>query len=121
MRESINSLSKALFNLSYIKINNLTNFNNTSKILVQAHIDKENLINDIINFANNIPIKFDLFISLSYKIASKEIEKYIENNTKAINLEIRKFTYEKNDVLPFIEQVKNINIAAIYIQKCQFI
>ena len=104
---SINSLSKALFNLSYIKINNLTNFKNTSKILVQAHIDKENLINDIIELTNNIPIKFDLFISLSHKIASKEIEKYIENNTKATNFEIRKFTYEKNDVLPFIEQVMN--------------
>lgn len=104
---SINSLSKALFNLSYVKINNLTNLNITSIILVQAHIDKEILIKDIIKFTNNIPIKYDLFISLSYKIASKEIENYIENNTKAFSFEIRKFTYEENDVLPFIEQVMN--------------
>ena len=41
---SINSLSKALFNLSYIKIKNLKSFNNTSKILVQAHIYIKNSI-----------------------------------------------------------------------------
>lgn len=104
---SINSLSKALFNLSYLKVNSLTNFNNTSIILVQAHIDKEHLIKDIIKFTNNIPVKFDLFISLSYKIVYKEIEYYVQNNTKSINFEIRKFTYEENDVLPFIEQVMN--------------
>jgi hypothetical protein len=104
---SINSLSNALFNLSYLKVNNLTNFNNTSIILVQTHIDKEHLIKDIIKFTNNIPVKFDLFISLSYKIAYKEIEYYVQNNTKSINFEIRKFTYEENDVLPFIEQVMN--------------
>jgi len=45
---SINSLSKALFNLSYVKINNLINMNKTCKILVQANIYYENLINDII-------------------------------------------------------------------------
>lgn len=52
---SINSLSKALFNLSYVKINNLINMNKTCKILVQANIYYENLINDIIKFSNNIP------------------------------------------------------------------
>ena len=51
---SINSLSKALFNLSYVKTNNLIKLNITSKILVQAHIYDENLTEDIIKFTNKI-------------------------------------------------------------------
>ena len=104
---SINSLSKALFNLSYVKTNNLIKLNITSKILVQAHIYDENLTEDIIKFTNNIPIKFDLFISLSCQILSKEIENYIKKNTKALNIQIKKFPYEKNDAIPFLEQVMN--------------
>ena len=46
---------QSLFNLSYIKINNLTNYNNKSKIEAQGHIDKGLLIKDIIKFTN-IPI-----------------------------------------------------------------
>ena len=44
---SINSLSKALFNLSYVKIKNLINMNKASKILVQANICYQYLIEDI--------------------------------------------------------------------------
>lgn len=44
---SINSLSKALFNLSYVKIKNLININKTNIILVQANICYENLIKKI--------------------------------------------------------------------------
>lgn len=104
---SINSLSKSLFNLSYIKSNNFINLNITSKILVQAHISYYNLIKDIIEFTNNIPIKFDLFISFNNISISKEIEKYIESNTKAFKFEIRVYPYTENDILPFLEQVMN--------------
>jgi len=102
---SINSLSKALFNLSYIKTNNLSNFNVNDKILVQAHLNYDYLIEEIINFTNNIPVKFDLFISLSSKIVNKDIQKYIKNNSKAYNYEIKTFPNEKDDILPFLEQV----------------
>ena len=104
---SINSLSKALFNLPYLKPNNLINLNITSKILVQAHLDYYNLVKDIIKFTNNIPVKFDLFISLSNKFVSKKIQNYIERNTKAFKFEIRIYPYEQNDILPFLEQVMN--------------
>ncbi len=104
---SINSLSKALFNLPYLKKNNLINLNITSKILVQAHIDYYNLVKDIIKFTNNIPVKFDLFISLSNKIVGKKIQNYIERNTKAFKFEIRIYPYDQNDILPFLEQVMN--------------
>ena len=104
---SINSLSKALFNLSYIKASNLSNLNVTSKILVQAHINYDHLIEEIIKFTNNIPVKFDLFISLGNKIVKKDIQKYIENNSKSFNYEIKIFPNEKSDILPFLEQVMN--------------
>ena len=78
---SINSLSKALFNLSYVKINNLINMNKTCKILVQANIYYENLINDI------------------------------RNNSKAFNFKIRVFPNEENDALQSLDLVaKNIKI-----------
>ena len=104
---SINSLSKALFNLSYVKIKNLINIKNTSKILVQANIYYENLIKKIIKFTNNIPVKFDLFISINTKIASKDLENYIKNNSKASNFEIRVFPNIENDILLYLKQVAN--------------
>lgn len=102
---SINSLSKALFNLTYVKINNLINMNKTSKILVQANLYYENLINDIIKFTNNIPVKFDLYISLGSKNVSNDIKNYIENNSKAFNFKIRIFHNEENDALQSLDQV----------------
>ena len=63
---SINALSKALFNLPYIFIN-ITNLNLTksSQIAVQIKIYYVDIINDIINKINNIPLKFDLFIFIT--------------------------------------------------------
>jgi len=62
---SINSLSKALFNKTSIEIN--TNFLysdiKSSNLAIQVHIYYAHLIKEIINQTNNIPIKFDLFIS----------------------------------------------------------
>ena len=102
---SINALSKALFNLSYVKIKNLKNMNKTSKILVQANICYQYLIKDIIKFTNNIPVKFDLFIFLNSKNINMDIENYIKNNSKAFNFKIRLFPNKENNFLPFLEQV----------------
>jgi lipopolysaccharide biosynthesis protein len=76
---SINSLSKALFNLPYIlhNINNL-NSTNSSKIIVQINLSSDDMINEIINKINNIPFKFDLFISTN----SLERIQLIQNNIK---------------------------------------
>ena len=61
---SINSFSKALFNRSF-KENNciLIQLNYSYAIAVQAHIFYEDLIEIVINKTNNIPKKFDLFIT----------------------------------------------------------
>ena len=105
---SINSLSKAIFNLDYIELNNFNNINNNSKIAIQAHLFYEDLIFDIINITNNIPVKFDLFISVCSKYVKEIVEQYIIKNSKANFIEIKIFANKGRDVLPFIIQMKNV-------------
>ena len=112
---SINSLSKAIFNLNYIELNNFSNLNNNSKIAIQAHLFYEDLIFDIINITNNIPVKFDLFISVCSKYVKEIVEQYIIKNSKANFIEIKIFSNKGRDVLPFIIQMKNV------IQKYKYI
>jgi hypothetical protein len=80
---SINALSKALFNLTYIS-QNISNLNSTyfSKVIVQINLFNDDIINEIINKINNIPIKFDLFIIIN----SLERIELIENIKKNKNL-----------------------------------
>ena len=59
---ALNSLSKALFNLSYINNYNIENLTLSCQIIVQAHIFYYDLIKEIINKTNNIPAKYNLFI-----------------------------------------------------------
>ena len=105
---SINSLSKAIFNLDYIELNNFNSINNNSKIAIQAHLFYEDLIFDIINITNNIPVKFDLFISVCSKYVKEIVEQYIIKNSKANFIEIKIFSNKGRDVLPFIIQMKNV-------------
>ena len=66
----LNFLSKAIFNLEddaeYI-----------SKIAVQVHLFYLDLIKDIINKTNNIPVKFDLYITIIYPEKYNQIKNYI--------------------------------------------
>ena len=105
---SINSLSKAIFNLDYIELNNFNSINNSSKIAIQAHLFYQDLIFDIINITNNIPVKFDLFISVCSKYVKEIVEQYIIKNSKANFIEIKIFSNKGRDVLPFIIQMKNV-------------
>ena len=85
----LNSLSKALFNLSYINNYNLCYLLQSKKIAIQAHIYYETLISDIIQKTNNIPVNFDLFISTDTEFKKRYIYNYIVNNTKANRFEIQ--------------------------------
>jgi len=105
---SINSLSKAIFNLTYIEQINLNNLNYDSQISVHAHLFYKDLINDIIKFTNEIPVKFDLFISVCSKKVKKAIEKYIFKNSKASFFEIKIVSNKGRDVLPFLIQMKKV-------------
>ena len=91
---SINSLSKALFNLPY-KDNflNRSTFNNSCIIIILVHIYYNDLIKEIINKTNNMPIKFDLYITINNYVNNEIIVNYISNYSKACYFEI--INYEK--------------------------
>ena len=105
---SINALSKAIFNLPY-KFQNYKyeNLKEKCKIAVQAHIYYEDLINDIINKINNIPVKYDLYISTDTEIKKEIIKRNIKKYSKAYNYEISIFNNKGRDVLPFLIQMHN--------------
>ena len=105
---SLNALSKALFNMNFNKdFYNLTNSGNICRIVVQAHIFYEDLIVDIINKTNNIPIKFDLFISTISIELRNIINKIIIQYSKANNYEIIIVKNKGRDVLPLLIQLKD--------------
>jgi hypothetical protein len=104
---SINSFSKALFNLPYKKNNySLTSLNKKCYVAIQAHIFYDDLLTEIINKTNNIPIKFDLYITIIEYKKKKKIEKYVQNYSKANKYEIKIVENKGRDVLPLIIQLK---------------
>ena len=104
---NLNSLSKALFNLPLKEKNYyLSKILNVSNIAVHAHIFYEDLIEEIINKTNNIPVKYDLFISTNSLNKSLIIENYTKIYSKCNKLYIRIFENKGRDVLPFLNQLK---------------
>ena len=105
---SLNILSKSLFNLSIYRNNyNFDNLINKSIVAVQAHIFYEDLIFEIINKTNNIPVKFDLLIStVSNEIKGNIIKNYIKYS-KANKYEIILIKNMGRDILPLLIQLKN--------------
>ena len=105
----LNYFSKAIFNLQNDVIYNFEALENKCKIAVQVHLFYYELIMDIVNKTNNIPVKFDLFIS----IISPEIytyinlEKIIKKYSKANHVEILIVENKGRDILPFLEQIGN--------------
>ena len=106
---SINSLSKALFNKSSIKINTDLFYSNirSSSIAIQVHLYYDHLINEIINKTNNIPIKFDLFISLNSLNKKNYLYNLIKKNSKANQFEIEILENKGKYFMPFLIQMKN--------------
>ena len=105
---SINALSKALFNLEYENKNiSIPKLLNECHIAVQAHVFYTDLITEIINKTNNIPIKFDLYISTNSTKKKNAIEPYVKANTKANFYEIIVVKNKGRDMLPFLYQFKN--------------
>lgn len=104
---SINSLSKAIFNLSYFQNYNLTYLNESNKIVVIAYIDKKDLIEEIIDKSNNIPSNFDLFIYIDNIINIDKLKEYIKINSKAYHFEMESSLNQKKFLFDFILEFKN--------------
>ena len=105
---SINSLSKALFDLPFIEVYDIKELNEKSKIAIQVHLYYKDLLEEIINKTNNIPFKFDLFITVCSRLAKGEIKKYIKENSKSNYFEIKKVDNRGRDVKPLIIQLRNV-------------
>ena len=104
---SLNALSRAIFNISFSKNLNLDNIKNISNIAVQAHIFYEDLIIEIINKTNNIPLKFDLYISTTSVGMKNKVIELIKNCSKSCRYEIMILDNKGRDVLPLLTQLKN--------------
>lgn len=108
---SINSLSKAIFNIPYIYKYNIFTLNKTSSIAVIVQFCDENLIKEVLTKINNIPLIFDLYIYIDSKINVDNIKKYIQANSKAHYFEIISFnTYFElilSCLYPFKDKARN--------------
>ena len=74
----LNYFSKAFFNLNDEALYNLEILKNKCKIAIQVHLFYEELIKDIINKTNNIPVKFDLYISIVFPGKHDNLLNYIK-------------------------------------------
>ena len=106
---ALNAFSKALFNMSYnsSKVYDFTKIDKGVNIAVQAHVFYEELIDEMISAINNIPFKFDLYISTNTLEKKNIIENHIKNTTKANYYEIMVIENKGRDLLPMLWQMKN--------------
>ena len=102
----LNYLSKAIFNIENYDIYHLKTLNNKCKIAIQVHIFYEDLIEEIINKTNNIPVKFDLLITITSTKIYNSLEYYIKQFSKANQFEILIVENKGRDILPFLSQIK---------------
>ena len=102
----LNYFSKAIFNLDKNSIYELEALNNKCKIAIQVHLFYEDLIQDIINKTNNIPVKFDLYITIISPDIYNNLTNYIKKFSKANNFEILIVENRGRDILPFLKQIK---------------
>ena len=101
---SLNSFSKSILNLTF-RFNNFELIDSKITIAVQIHVFYEDLLIEILNKVNLIPLKYDLFIST----ISEEKKEFIKNcllNSTANKYEIKIFENKGRDVFPFIKQMK---------------
>ena len=109
---NINYFSKSLFRLPLIWNNNknlnLQKLEEGVSVLIQAHIYYTELLQEIINKTNNIPVPFDLYITTNNKEKKDFIEIYLKNQTKSNKFEILITKNKGRDVIPFLIQLKDI-------------
>ena len=102
----LNYFSKAIFNENFDIIYDIHSLNNKCKIAIQVHLFYEDLIEDIINKLNHIPVKYDLFITITSQQIYNNIKNYIKKYSKANYFEILIVENKGRDILPFFNQIK---------------
>ena len=103
---NINYFSKALYGLKIMNKNfNLKNLQNSTLILIQIHIYYIDLLAEVVNKTNNIPLSFDLYITTNDEEKKIYIENYLKSNTKANKYEVLITPNKGRDVVPFLIQL----------------
>mgnify|MGYP002625583242 CR=1 FL=1 len=102
----LNYFSKAIFNINVNFKYNLEELNVKCKIGVQVHLFYFDLIKEIINKTNNIPVKFDLYMTITTNNISNDLQNYIKKYSKANNFEILNVKNKGKDIFPFLSQIK---------------
>ena len=107
---NINTFSKALYEIPFIDDRkfNLINLQRNTLVLVQAHVYYTELLADVVNKSNNIPVPFDLYITTDTKEKKNFIEDYLKKNTNANKYEVLIIENKGRDVIPFLIQIKDI-------------
>ena len=109
---NINSFSKALYNIPLILDINM-NFNifklkKQVFILIQVHIYYIDLLTEIIEKTNNIPVPFDLYITSDTQEKKNYIENQLKTHSKANKFQVLITQNKGRDVIPLLIQLKNI-------------
>ena len=106
---SLNALSKALFDLPFKNSKyNLSNLMSNCLVAIHAHIFYKDILNEIINKTNNMPVKFDLYISTNTQQNMEFIKNYTDIYSKANNVFIKIFENKGRDILPFLIQMGEV-------------
>ena len=106
---SINALSKSLFDIPFRNWNhNLSDLMNNCLVAVHAHIFYKHLLNELINKINNIPIKFDLYLSTDTIQKMEFIKNSTDIYSRANSVTIKIIENKGRDVLPFIIQIGEV-------------
>ena len=105
----LNYFSKAIFNIKDENIKyDLTNLTDNCKIVVQIHIFYEDLIEELINKTNNIPAKYDLYITTTSESINSKIKNYVKKHSKANYFEVLTVKNRGRDIFTFL----NFNFGA---------
>ena len=78
------------------------------KIAMQTHVFYEDLITEVVEKTNNIPARFDLYITTTASEKREVIKTYTYTNSNADKVEIAVVENRGRDVLPFLMQMRDV-------------
>ena len=107
---NINTFSKSLYGIPLINANkfNLINLQKNTLVLVQAHVYYIDLLDEVVNKSNNMPVPFDLYITTNTEEKKNLIEDYLKKNSRANKYEILITENKGRDIIPLLKQLKEI-------------
>lgn len=106
---SLNITTQAILKEDFNLAREIKNDNKSNvEIVVQAHVFYPELINELINYTNNIKRAFDIYISTDSCDKANEIVKLIDCKSNANKIEISVMENRGRDVAPFLIQISPV-------------